>query len=73
MVLESFKKTTGEILRELRNSQKAPGEDKIFTAGEKEYLIWQVRKEKGLPLTEASMNDIKTVNEMLDLNYDLPF
>ena len=35
--LDEFKKTTGDILRELRSSSKAPGQDRIFTAGEKEF------------------------------------
>jgi len=73
MGLESFKKTAGDILRDLRNSAKAPGEERIYTAGEKEYDIWQIRKEKGLPLTEASKKDIINVNKMLDINMDLPF
>ena len=33
---ESFEKTAGDILRALRASTRAPGEDHIFTAGEKE-------------------------------------
>jgi len=73
MGLQSFKKTAGDILRELRNSQKAPGENRIFTAGEKEYDVWMERKKKGLPLTEASKNDIIYVNKLLDLNINLPF
>jgi L-2-hydroxycarboxylate dehydrogenase (NAD+) len=31
-----FKKTTGDILRALRNSKRANGHDRIYTAGEKE-------------------------------------
>ena len=73
MGLESFKKTAGDILRELRNSEKAPGEERIYTAGEKEYLVWQERKSKGVPLNEAVQNDIKVVNEMFKLNKKLPF
>ena len=73
MGLDSFKKTAGDILRDLRNSQKSPGAERIYTAGEKEYDIWQIRKEKGLPLTAASKKDILTVNEKLDLNITLPF
>ncbi|HZY24483.1 MAG TPA: Ldh family oxidoreductase, partial [Bacteroidales bacterium] len=34
---DDFKKTTGDILRELRASKKMPGQDRIYTAGEKEY------------------------------------
>ncbi|AIO18627.1 putative oxidoreductase YjmC [Candidatus Izimaplasma bacterium HR1] len=73
MGLDSFKKIAGNILRDLRNSELAPGEEKIYTAGEKEYLAWQERKDKGVPLNEAVMNDIKTVNEALKLNKKLPF
>src|SRR5699024_3496577 len=32
---ESFKKTTGDILRQLRGSKLVPGEERIYTAGEK--------------------------------------
>lgn len=73
MGLESFKKIAGDILRDLRNSELAPGEDRIFTAGEKEYLVWQERKTKGVPLNEAVMNDIREVNKTLKLNKKLPF
>jgi len=73
MGVDSFKKTTGEILRALRSSTKSPGEKRIYTAGEKEYLSWLERKDKGVPLNEACINDIKTVNKMLDLNKELPF
>ncbi|QLY41001.1 Ldh family oxidoreductase [Hujiaoplasma nucleasis] len=70
---KSFRKTTGDILRALRASKKAPGRERIYTAGEKEYLAWLERKDKGLPLTKASQNDIKEVNKKLNLNIDLPF
>lgn len=35
--LADFKQATGGILRQLRASKKAPGRDRIYTAGEKEY------------------------------------
>ncbi len=73
MGLESFKKTAGDILRGLRNSALAPGESKIYTAGEKEYLVWLERKDKGVPLTKGVINDFKAVNEMLDLNIEFDF
>ena len=33
---DEFKKTTGDILRALRNSKRASGHERIYTAGEKE-------------------------------------
>jgi len=73
MGLESFKKTTGEILRALRNSALAPGEHKIYTAGEKEYLAWLDRKDKGIPLNDGIINDFKAVNTMFNLGYKFDF
>jgi LDH2 family malate/lactate/ureidoglycolate dehydrogenase len=51
--LDDFKKTSGDILRELRNSQKAPGKEKIYTCGEKEHLAEIERAEKGVPVNEV--------------------
>jgi len=50
---ENFRHTTGEILRELRASAKMPGRDRIYTAGEVEYLTWMERKDKGVPLNAS--------------------
>ena len=52
MGAEAFKKTCGDILRDLRGSEKAPGQERIYTAGEKEYDVWMYRKDKGVPVTE---------------------
>lgn len=72
--LDAFKKTTGDILRELRNSRKAPGQDRIYTAGEKEYLAWLERKDKGVPVNEALQKDIIALKKDLDLSrYNFPF
>ena len=46
MGAEAFKKTCGDILRDLRGSEKAPGQERIYTAGEKEYDVWMYRKDK---------------------------
>ncbi len=73
MGLESFKKIAGDILRELRASRKAPGEDRIYTAGEKEYLVWLERKDKGVPIGEAVQKEILAVRDSLGLDYKFPF
>jgi L-2-hydroxycarboxylate dehydrogenase (NAD+) len=61
--IDAFKKHTGEILRSLRNSQKAPGQDRIYTAGEKEYLTWLELKDKGVPLNDAMQAVIKRTRD----------
>jgi len=56
--LSSFKKIAGDILRQLRASKKMPGHESIYTAGEKEYLAWQKRKNKGVPVNEELQKEI---------------
>ena len=70
---DSFKKTCGDILRALRASAKAPGHDRIYTAGEKEYLVWQDRKDKGVPVGEAVQKELIAVRDELSLPYKFPF
>lgn len=65
--LEAFKKTAGDILRELRASEKAPGEKRIYTAGEKEWLVWQERKDSGVPINDAVQKELSEVRDELGL------
>lgn len=72
--LEEFKRTTGRILRELRASKKAPGHNRIYTAGEKEYLAWLENKDRGVPIDEALQKNIRDIVSELDLKgYAFPF
>lgn len=71
--LDSFKKTAGDILRALRASQKAPGADRIYTAGEKEWLVWQERKDSGVPINDAVQAEFNKVRDDLKLNYIFPW
>lgn len=67
MGLEAFRKTAGDILRELRNSQKAPGEERIYTAGEKEYNVWLERKNHGVPINKAVQKELIEIRDDLGL------
>ena len=73
MGLDSFKKTCGDILRQLRASKKAPGQERIYTAGEKEYLAWLERKDKGVPVGESVQKEIIEIRDKLGLPYMFPF
>jgi LDH2 family malate/lactate/ureidoglycolate dehydrogenase len=74
MGLDSFKNTTGRILRTLRNSKKEPGAVRIYTAGEKEHFTQIERMEKGIPLNRSLQNDLKIMQQQLGLdNYKFSF
>ena len=70
---EAFRKTAGDICRALRSSQRAPGCGRIYTAGEKEYLTWLERRDKGVPVGEAVQREILEVRDALGLPYRFGF
>ena len=72
--LAAFKKTTGDILRELRASRKAPGQNRIYTCGEKEYLVWLDRKDKGVPVGPSLQKELVAMRDELALKpYKFPW
>jgi L-2-hydroxycarboxylate dehydrogenase (NAD+) len=72
--LDAFKKTTGDILRALRESQKAEGAERIYTCGEKEYLAWLDRKDKGVPVGKVLQQQMIQMRNELGLSqYQFPF
>lgn len=61
---EAIKEHLSTLLRELRESPKAEGADRIYTHGEKEVFAYKDRMENGVDV------NINTVAEMVDLcNY----
>jgi LDH2 family malate/lactate/ureidoglycolate dehydrogenase len=72
--LDDFKRTTGDILRQLRASKQMPGHGRIYTAGEKEYDAWLERKDKGVPVNRELQKEILVMQRELGLNqYQFPF
>ena len=71
---EVFKSTAGAILRQLRASEKAPGQERIYTAGEKEYDVWQFRKDRGVPVGEAVQKELIGLRDRFGLSqFVFPF
>nr|MDO8117081.1 Ldh family oxidoreductase [Candidatus Sigynarchaeota archaeon] len=74
MGIETFKKTTGNILRELRASRRAPGQDRIWTAGEKEYYNTQKVQKEGVPVNDGLAKELLIIKKELGLKkYTFPF
>jgi LDH2 family malate/lactate/ureidoglycolate dehydrogenase len=67
------RKKTGDIIRTVRASRKAPGEERIYIAGEKEYEIWKEREPKGVPINESVQGEINAVRDELGLDYTFPW
>jgi len=66
--LETFKLTTGNILRQLRNSNKEPGQSRIYTAGEKEFEKEKEVRAKGIKIIPKLQDDIVFLRDRLELS-----
>ncbi len=66
------RKKAGDIIREVRGAKKAPGADRIYTAGEKEYEVRLARKD-GVPINPSVQQEFIAVRDELGLDYKFPF
>ena len=71
--IDIFTKIAGSIMRDLRNSQKAEGEERIYTAGEKEWLAWNYRKEHGCPVPEVLRDQMSALRDRWEMDYKFPW
>lgn len=65
--LDEFKKTSGAICRELQNSLRRPGHERIWVAGEKEYEKELEIRQLGVPIIPNLQKAIETMQRELGL------
>ncbi len=70
---EVARKKAGDIIRSVRASKKMPGEERIYTAGEKEWEVWLNRKDSGVPINESVQKEFCQVRDSLGLDYKFPW
>ncbi|MDD4011385.1 MAG: Ldh family oxidoreductase [Sphaerochaetaceae bacterium] len=73
MGLDVCRRIVGEISRELRASRKAPGCERIYTAGEKEWLARQYRTEHGCPVPPSLQKVMTTLRDRWSMEYHWDF
>lgn len=70
---EIARKKAGDIIRSVRASKKMPGEERIYTAGEKEWEVWLNRQNSGVPINESVQAEMNKVRDELGLSYVFPW
>ena len=65
--LDTFKKSVGNLLRELANSKKMPGATHIYIAGEKEYAALKKRSKEGVPISRVTQKEMLVMQSELKL------
>jgi len=72
--LETFKRITGNMMRELRDSTVAPGQSRIYTAGEKEHYNTQRVQAEGVEIPPGVQKGLLALRSELKLSkFDLGF
>ncbi|MDC7240872.1 MAG: Ldh family oxidoreductase [Spirochaetales bacterium] len=64
-----FRSVAGAIMRGLRESKKAPGEERIYTAGEKEYVAWNYRKDHGCPVPLPLQKQMSELRDRWNMDF----
>ncbi len=65
--LDEFKHNIGELLRELRAARKLPGQERIYTAGEKEYYNEKEVRKNGVAINDNLKKDLLHIKEILGI------
>ena len=68
-----FKGIAGAIMRDLRNAEKAPGAERIYTAGEKEFEARNYRMEHGCPVPVALQKVMTECRERWNMDFEYPW
>lgn len=66
--LDEFKHNIGALLRELRAARKLPGQERIYTAGEKEYYIEKEIRKNGVAINDSLKKDLQHIQDVLNIN-----
>jgi L-2-hydroxycarboxylate dehydrogenase (NAD+) len=66
--VEVSRRVTGGIMRALQESRKAPGEDRIYVAGEKEYESELRVREEGVPINANLRRELQVVRDELAID-----
>jgi LDH2 family malate/lactate/ureidoglycolate dehydrogenase len=69
--LDDFKATMDDIIRRLRGSAKAEGQERVYIHGEKEFEVADERRAHGIPLHPKVVADLRSIAEELGVEYDL--
>jgi LDH2 family malate/lactate/ureidoglycolate dehydrogenase len=68
---EDFKKDMDDMIRRLKNSNKAEGQDRIYVHGEKEFELEEKYRKEGIPLYFKVYDDLKAIGDEVGVTFNL--
>jgi LDH2 family malate/lactate/ureidoglycolate dehydrogenase len=67
-----YEKDVQSLIREIHDSPRAPGVDRIYLPGEIEWLTWRKRMQSGIPVPVKVLEQIHELASELGVTVDLP-
>ena len=55
-------------MRDLQSTRKAPGQERIYVAGEKEHEMQELVRERGIPVNRNLRRDLRDVRDELTID-----
>jgi len=68
---EDFKKDMDDMIRRLKSSNKAQGQDRIYVHGEKEFELEEKYRREGIPLYHKVYEDLKAIGDEVGVPFTL--
>jgi len=68
---EEFRKDMDDLIRRLKNSRKAEGQDRIYVHGEKEFELEEKYRRDGIPLYCKVYDDLKAIGAETGVPFNL--
>ncbi|MFZ5917347.1 MAG: Ldh family oxidoreductase [Chloroflexota bacterium] len=65
--LELSKQITGGIMRALQASRQAPGQERIYVAGEKEHELLAIVRRRGVPVNKNLRQELQMMRDELNI------
>ena len=66
--LDLSRRITGQIMRDLQNARKAPGQERIYVAGEKEWEKEALVREQGVPVNQSLRQELQIMRDELEIS-----
>ncbi len=66
--LDLSRRISGEIMRTLQSSRRAPGQDRIYVAGEKEYESQALVRQRGVPVNRKLRRELQIMRDELHIS-----
>lgn len=69
--IDPFKADMDRLIRELKSTPPAHGQERVYVAGEIEFETARARAEQGIPLLSSVLKGLREVSEQLSIPFDL--